>query len=390
MRNLDRGVADPARERLDQRLPAVSFGTERVLTAWRYGRAGARPKAYLQAAIHADEIPGMMVMHHLIPRLDALAASGAVKGEIVTVPVANPIGLAQNINGVHLGRYELSGAGNFNRKYPDLSAPVAERVEDRLSGDAAGNVAIIRQAMLDILSEARPANETDWLRVALMRLAVDADIVLDLHCDSEALMHVYTDHVYTGEQLWPAATDLSADLGSRATLLAEISGGNPFDEACSAPWPSLARRFGAHPIPHSCLAATVELRGRADVSDALAEEDAAALIRFLQRRGILAGDPGPLPNAQCEATRLDAVDMAKAEVAGILAYRRELGETIASGDVIAEIVDPLGSRVKVLSRTDGLLLTRRSNRFVRPGDIVAKIVGKRTLPERVGGNLLSD
>lgn len=385
MRDRDEVVADLPRERLDQRLPAVSFGTERVLTAWRYGRAGARPKAYLQAAIHADEIPGMMVMHHLIPRLDALAASGAVKGEIVIVPIANPIGLAQNINGVHLGRYELSGAGNFNRKYPDLSAPVAKRVEGRLSGDAARNVAIVRQAMLDILSEARPASETDWLRVALMRLAVDADIMLDLHCDSEALMHVYT-----GEQLWPAAADLSADLGSRATLLAEISGGNPFDEACSAPWSSLARRFGAHPIPHSCLAATVELRGRADVSDALAEQDAAALIRFLQRRGILAGDPGPLPDAQCEATRLDAVDVAKAEMAGILVYHRELGEMIASGDVIAEIVDPLGSREKVLSRTDGLLLTRRSNRFVRPGDIVAKIVGKQTLPERVGGNLLSD
>ena len=53
---------DLPRERLEQRLPAVGFGTERTLTAWRYGRAGARPKAYLQAAIHADEIPGMLVI----------------------------------------------------------------------------------------------------------------------------------------------------------------------------------------------------------------------------------------------------------------------------------------------------------------------------------------
>jgi predicted deacylase len=375
------------RERIDQRLPAVSFGTERTLTAWRYGTRGARPKAYLQASIHADEIPGMLVMHHLIPRLDALAASGGINGEVVIVPVANPIGLAQNVNGVHLGRYELGGAGNFNRKYPDLTEPVAKRVAGRLSDDSADNVALIRRAMLETLDEARPGNETDWLRVALMRLSVDADVMLDLHCDGEALLHLYT-----GETLWPETAALSADLGSHATMLAETSGGNPFDESCSAPWPALARRFPTHPIPHSCLAVTVELRGQADVEDALAEQDARALIRFLQRRGILAGEPGPLPTPlpHSEATRLDAVDMARAESTGILAYRRALGESLAVGDIIAEIVDPLGPRVPVRSRAAGLLLSRRRNRFVRPGDIVAKIVGTETLPERVGGNLLSD
>ncbi|MBV8651628.1 MAG: succinylglutamate desuccinylase/aspartoacylase family protein [Alphaproteobacteria bacterium] len=380
------GGNEAPRELLEHRLPAVGFGTERVLTAWRYGAAGARPKAYLQAAIHADEIPGMMVMHHLIPRLDALARAGSIKGEIVIVPVANPIGLAQNINGVHLGRFELSGAGNFNRKYPDLATPVGERVAGRLTGDAAGNVATIRTAMQEVLAEARPRNETDWLRVALLRLSVDADIVLDLHCDSEALMHLYT-----SDQSWPDAADLSAELGSRATLLAETSGGNPFDEACSTPWIALARRFGpGHPIPPACLAATVELRGDVDVSDALAEQDAAALIRFLQRRDILAGDPGALPAPRCEATRLDAVDVIRAEAAGILAYHRRLGDQIKEDDVVAEIVDPMGPRIPCTSRTDGLLLSRRGNRFVRPGDTIAKIVGTRTLPERLGGNLLSD
>jgi predicted deacylase len=374
------------RQRLDQRLPAVAFGTERVLTAWRYGDQGVRPKAYLQAAIHADEIPGMLVMHHLVPRLDAMASAGQIKGEIVIVPVANPIGLAQNINGVQLGRFELSGAGNFNRKYPDLAEPVANRVEGRLGGSPEENVAIIRRAMAELLDEARPSTETDWLRVALMRLAVDADIVLDLHCDSEALLHVYT-----GELLWPAAADLSAELGSRATLLAEVSGGHPFDEACSAPWPALARRFGeAHPIPSACLSATIELRGRADVTDGFASHDARALIRFLQRRGVLAGDPGALPAPRCAASRLDAIDMVRAEGAGMLVYRRELDETVAEGDIIAELVEPLGGRVPIRTRTNGLLLTRRSNRFVRPGDIVAKVVGTKTLPERSGGNLLTD
>ncbi|MFX8335598.1 hypothetical protein ABTL52_20315, partial [Acinetobacter baumannii] len=79
------------------------------------------------------------------------------------------------------------------------------------------------------------------------------------------------------------------------TLLAEISGGNPFDEAVSGPWWALAKRFPDHPIPPACFAATVELRGAKLVEDALAASDAAGLHRFLQRRGVIAGDPGPLP-----------------------------------------------------------------------------------------------
>src|SRR5215472_15596053 len=108
-------MPEPVRERLDRPLPAVGFGTTRGLSAWRYGKPGARPKAYLQAAIHADEIPGMLVMHHLLPLLDAAAAAGEIAGELIVVPVANPIGLSQSINGTHLGRFDLAGGGNFNR-----------------------------------------------------------------------------------------------------------------------------------------------------------------------------------------------------------------------------------------------------------------------------------
>ncbi|MEZ5600227.1 MAG: hypothetical protein R3F36_04160 [Candidatus Competibacteraceae bacterium] len=39
-------------------LPAPAPGTRRALRVHRYGTPGARPKAYFQAALHADEIPG--------------------------------------------------------------------------------------------------------------------------------------------------------------------------------------------------------------------------------------------------------------------------------------------------------------------------------------------
>ena len=54
-----------------ERLPlgAGTPGTRREILVHRFGMPGARPKAYFQAAPHADEIPAILVAHHLIRRL---------------------------------------------------------------------------------------------------------------------------------------------------------------------------------------------------------------------------------------------------------------------------------------------------------------------------------
>ena len=48
-------------------LPTQHLGTTRSITVHRYGSPAARPKAYIQAGLHADEIPGMLCAHHLPP-----------------------------------------------------------------------------------------------------------------------------------------------------------------------------------------------------------------------------------------------------------------------------------------------------------------------------------
>jgi len=80
-------------------LMAMSPGTERSLLVHRFGASGARPKAYLQAGIHADEIPGLLVLQHLLGQLMAADAAGDIPGEIIVVPFANPIGLGQRFRG---------------------------------------------------------------------------------------------------------------------------------------------------------------------------------------------------------------------------------------------------------------------------------------------------
>src|SRR3546814_397584 len=211
------------------RLPLLtaSPGTSRELVVHRFGQAGARPKVYLQAALHADETPGLLVLHHLYGVLEEAERRGSVAGEVVLVPYANPIGLAQFVNGDHAGRYEQGGGGNFNRNWPDLAAAVAETVAERLTEDEAGNVAVIRGAMLDHLAAQQPGSELHSLRLALASLAADADVVLDLHCDDQALMHLFLIPAH-----WPAAADLAAAPGHTAERRGGKGGGRP----CRSEW----------------------------------------------------------------------------------------------------------------------------------------------------------
>ena len=371
-------------------LPVTSPGTRRELRAIRYGNPDARPKAYLQAALHADEIPGMLVLHHLDRLLEGADKTGDIKGTVVLVPVANPIGLSQFVRGHLSGRFALDNGVNFNRDYPAISNEVSDRIKSSLSQNAAENVALIRQHVAAVVAQQPAQDELADLRKSLLMLACDADICLDLHCDAEAVMHVYL-----GTPLWPEAMDLPAQLYSEATLLAEVSGGNPFDEAVGGIWWSLAKRFSDYPIPPACLSATVELRGGRDVCHESAQHDASNLFRFLIRRGIIAGDPGPLPELLAPATPLRGVEVVTAPCAGIVVYCKKPGDDVAAGETVAEIIDiwsdAAESRtVPVRARVSGVMYSHRADRHTRPGQTLCRIAGAEPLPERKGHNLLSD
>ena len=371
-------------------LPSPSPGTERTLLVHRYGSPGARPKVYVQAALHADETPGLLVAQHLLLGLEQAQAEGRIRGEVVVVPVANPIGLGQHFAGRLLGRLDSGSGGNFNRGFPELAEPALERLL-KLGPDPAENVAIIRAALAAALMEQPAAGETETLKRTLLGLAIDADLVLDLHCAGEALQHLYGSRRHR-----ELSVELGAELGAAAVVLDDGPAGAPFDDACSSPWWKLAKALeGKGPVPLACFAATVELRGQADVRDEWAAADAAALLRFLQRRGVIAGDPGPVPAPCCEATPLEGMEWLTAPSAGVVVFHRQLGERLAAGDLVAEIVAPLGeplgaARTPVHCAAAGLLFGRSIGRLVRPGQRFGKIAGMDPLPALQRGKLLAD
>ena len=373
------------------RLIAPSPGVERKLVIHRYGEPDAGPKAYLQTALHADEWPGMLVFQKLIGMLDAISRDGGILGQIVVVPYANPIGLAQRLGGQVSGRYDFDGSGNFNRQWPDLSKAAACRLEGRLTGNAADNIAAVRAALRAAAADLPRRTANQELRAVLMGLSVDADFVLDVHCDSESLVHTYS-NVRHRDLL----AVLGAELGSPVNLLELDAGGGAFDEANAKPWWGIGEHL-QQPValPPACFGVTVELRGQSDVLEPFAEQDAAALVRFLQRQGVLAGDPGPLPQLSDPPSPLAAVDLVTAPRAGILGYHRDIGETVKAGDVIATLydpaaIDPAAGSIDLRAGTDGLLFTRFRDKLVQPGDSIAKIAGTTDLDYRKAGSLLED
>lgn len=364
-------------------LPSIAPGNQRHLILRRYGPIGERV-ATLQAALHADELPGLLVLHHLEQRLNEAEARGELRGEIRIFPFANPIGLSQMLLGTAAGRYEQNSGENFNRYYADLSEMLLGRLEGKLGANAQENIQIIRREMVQCLQIAPGTSELDTLRRHLLRWSIDADIVLDLHCDFSAILHLYL-----GTPHWPAAADLAADLGAEVSLTAEVSGGNPFDEAAGGPWWALARRFPKHPIPPACFSATVELRGMMDVEDAYAQQDAAALYRFLQRRGFIAGDPGPLAPLKAEATPLEGVAMLRTAHTGLMVWRVPVGAQVKAGEHLGDVVDieQPGQRYPIDTPISGTLYGRVAHALVHSGQIVGKIAGQTAFRS---GKLLTD
>jgi len=366
-------------------------GSPHRLTVLRFGAPGGQEssdrgvelgtvrKAYLQAGLHADEFPGMLVLRILAGYLAEAEARGAVHGEILLVPQANPIGLAQTETSFLCGRLESGTGENFNRNYPDLS----DLGSLSLGPDAASNVATIRAAMSAKLAAMQPDGAVAHLRRTLLTLAHDADLVLDLHADNEA-----EPHMYVGPAEWPAAEDIAAAIDARAVLLAEASGGSTFDEACSSPWWTLAANHPDLPIPQACLAATLEMGCNDDVDPERAAEQATALLRMLEGRGFVEGSGGH-PRLSCRATALTAMAQLRSPVTGLVAYHRRLGDWVHKGDLVATVIDPLGDETELRAETDGRLFARHSQPYAWPGRVIGKIAGDVPLDSRKG-NLLSD
>ncbi len=355
-------------------LAPFSLGTSRTLNVYRFGTRGARPRVYIQAGLHADELAAPLTAHHLVCLLSEADAKGEVIGDITVVPMANPVGTSQYTLTRFHGRYELAMGRNFNRGFPDASETTLGAVDGEIGADANANRDIVASATRAALAEMTPGSEAEALQLELLKQACSAEIVLDLHTDSDAEMHLYLD-----PEQWPDAEDLAAHLGAEVVMLARASGGNPFEETVAAPWLAVRGKYGAGAVELP-LTTVVELRGVADAYDDMAHGDALGLLAFLRGRGAISGKPRQHKKFGGIAAPFEATQLIIAPCPGIVAFKRDLGAMVSKGDVVAEIVDVTrdnakAARTPVFAETDGRLFARSLEKLARPGLPIGKIQG---------------
>lgn len=325
------------------------------------GSDATAPSVYIQAALHANELPGVAVAHFLLEKLRAADAAGTIRGDITVIPQANPIGLAQSHFGEMEGRFDLGSRTNFNRDFPLVA--LAER--DTLIADLDHRSAV------------------DRLKRTLLHTALGHDLVLDLHCDDESLQYAYIDDAF-----WPEAADLAAALDMQAVFLSDGES-TAFEEAVGHAF----KHQGGDKLKTvpGRLSVTVELRGRRDVYAGMAARDADGLWAFLAGRGVVA-DPALSVRAYTgPAVPLDNIEMVKAPAPGTILFHRDIGETVKAGDILATLITRPGEAdgtITVAARHDGLIATRSSARYARRGDDLMKIAGhEATRRDRKPGTL---
>jgi predicted deacylase len=208
-------------------------GIEWRIPVFRFkGRDAKAPSTYIQAALHANELPGTALLHFLLERLRKADADGAILGDITVIPQANPIGLAQSHFGEMQGRFDLGSRANFNRDFPLIALSERDTLLDNPDRRSAA----------------------DRLKRTLLHAALGAELVIDLHCDDESLQYAYID-----EAFWPEAADLAAALDMQAVFLSDGES-TAFEEAVGYAF----KRQGGEKLASvpGRLSVTVELRGR--------------------------------------------------------------------------------------------------------------------------------
>ncbi len=356
---------------------------------FRIGPADSDRKAYLQAALHADEQPGILVLHHLLALLKEADQQGQLDAQFVLMPMVNPLGMGDIEFGSHQGRYNRSTGVNHNRRWPDLLTELDHDFSGELGNDATANIKLVRQQLRQWAKSLPEVTAEQQWRKIIIREACDADYVFDLHCDDDSMMHIFS-----VPQQHDVMHRLANRIGSAATMLAADSGGGSFDEVWPAIWIKLADQFPDAALPMPLASATLEYRGQIDTFDDLNRADAKNLFAFFQDEGMIDGDAPTCYSNMPAPTDLRATEYLRVDKPGLLIYRVALGDQVEQGEVVAELLTLDGEgafvdREPIVAGTAGLVLSRATTKYVWSGAQVAKIVGSEILESRQG-NLLSD
>ncbi|MGV6873517.1 N(2)-acetyl-L-2,4-diaminobutanoate deacetylase DoeB [Pseudochelatococcus sp. B33] len=285
---------------------------------------GDGPTALLTGGNHGDEYEGPIALFELARELDARA----VKGRVIILPAMNYPAFRAGTRTSPIDR------GNLNRSFPgNPRGTVTEKIADFVT----------------------------------RHLVPRADVVLDFHSGGRTLdflPYAAAHELDDKEQERRCFAAVAAFAAPYSMRMREIDAVGMFDTAVEA----MGKVF-----------VTTELGGGGTASARTAAIARRGARNLLKHAGILAGEPEGAPGAFLDMPSADC--FAFAESAGLVAFRKDLGEPVSRGEVVASIgaIDRTGAPAQVVRASfDGILAGRHFPGLVQQGDclfVIASLEG---------------
>jgi predicted deacylase len=311
-----------------------------------------RPLAYVQANIHGGELQGNAAILALFETVER----ESLRGTIILVPRVNPVSANQQVGDYVAGVYDFQSGNNFNRGYLYLTGPSRSAsaacyvdVDSFATAHQSSPVGDIREGFRESLKAALDAIEKETLAwgadsrlefaLAIQRMTVEADLVLDLHTGDRAPRYLYSPE---------GAVAAARAFGLPFVIEVSARFGGALDEASFVPWQDLSEAFvrlGRTDVPRLVDGFTVELGSMNTFSLEAGREDARRIASALRHYGILDGEPDAAPTRPTACSVADYRSL-HAPVGGLVDPAVEPGTEVRAGDVVARIADP--SRCRTL------------------------------------------
>jgi len=350
-------------------LPNSSMGTTKSIRIFSFGDLDSENKVYIQAGLHAGEHPGILVAHHLLQKFSELEKQGKIKGRIDVVPIANPIGIDQFLNGEINGRYNFKDGMNFNRYFNRdvVDEILSENKGQEISRQGLLNKVIQRLKILKVNTQA------DALKNLLLCEALEANLVLDLHCDGESLHHVYAEKSVVEE-----ARIVAKYIKTEQLILSDMTESSAFDDTVNHLNQQIYNNsYDAKGDSSLGNAYTIELRGRADVSEYLADKDSNSIISLLEEMSYINKLNQHKDLEEKNIPESSNMQVIYSSFSGVVVHCKDLGDKVSVGEIVTKIINPLEIDSPPLeifkANINGQVFSRHISKLAYPGMELTKI-----------------
>ncbi|XOV80432.1 MAG: succinylglutamate desuccinylase/aspartoacylase family protein [Aestuariibacter sp.] len=293
------------------------------------------PKVYIQSSIHGAEVQGNVVLYHLLQALK----KAPLKGEVTLVPNCNPVGSNLKSGEYTLGRFDPVNGQNWNRAYhydQDLVSEFAEKIQPDT------NISHVKQeyrhklkASIDAkLNHSWGLGLAECLNLKLQRMALEADIVLDLHNGP-----VSTRHIYVPEY----ARESAHYFNIPHVIFIPNTFAGALDEATFCPWWSLAdklkSRYPETDWHFGVEAFTMEMGSQEVIEFEAGATDAKSILTYLSYKGCFTSTLYSPEKMSRYAVYLKDYKTLFSDFGGMVEYLVQPGQKVKEGQAMARVLN---------------------------------------------------